>query len=165
MIRKNILILFHRRRAKQGTNLETNPAASSAGSTAPVALLPCHLCDPEAEKAAGRVTLEQYGSQQHDLLVRQLVSSLPGIDINGTFCIECLEKTERELHARQLSHHQGDPLFIDLELGDHPILPTPARMGSNPYYRGRGVTIALVDSGFYPHDDLVFPSNRILAVY
>jgi serine protease AprX len=38
-------------------------------------------------------------------------------------------------------------------------------MGASSRYRGRGITIALVDSGFYPHDDLIYPANRILAIY
>jgi len=42
-------------------------------------------------------------------------------------------------------------------------LPTPLRMHANPHYTGRGITIALVDSGFYPHPDLVRPRNRIRA--
>ncbi len=43
------------------------------------------------------------------------------------------------------------------------LLPTPARVRANPDYAGRGVTIAFLDSGFYPHPDLVRPRNRILA--
>lgn len=36
-------------------------------------------------------------------------------------------------------------------------------MHAYPLHRGRGVTVALVDSGFYPHPDLIEPSNRIRA--
>ncbi|HEX9637794.1 MAG TPA: S8 family serine peptidase [Acidobacteriota bacterium] len=42
-----------------------------------------------------------------------------------------------------------------------PILPTPLRLGATTAYTGRGVTMALLDSGFYPHPDLVQPRNRI----
>ncbi len=41
------------------------------------------------------------------------------------------------------------------------ILPTPARLHADPRYTGKGITIALVDSGFYPHPDLTRPVNRI----
>jgi serine protease AprX len=41
------------------------------------------------------------------------------------------------------------------------ILPTPLRLHADPRFTGRGVTVALVDSGFYPHPDLVLPHNRI----
>lgn len=43
-----------------------------------------------------------------------------------------------------------------------PILPTPLRLGADDRFRGRGITIAFLDSGFYAHPDLVEPRNRIL---
>lgn len=161
MIRKNRLKFFDRRKPKPNVSPEnTLPAAIPV-----VQAGPCCLCNATGETTEERVTLQQYGSRQNDLLVRHLVTTLPGIDTAGSFCVECLEKAERELHARQLHRINNESLFVDLELGDHPILPTPGRMSANSYYRGRGVTIALVDSGFYPHDDLVYPANRILAMY
>lgn len=42
-------------------------------------------------------------------------------------------------------------------------LPTPLRMHADPHYHGRGVTLGMVDSGFYPHPDLIEPRNRIRA--
>lgn len=42
----------------------------------------------------------------------------------------------------------------------HPtLIPTPERVGALPEYTGRGVTIAFIDAGFYPHPDL---DGRIL---
>lgn len=46
---------------------------------------------------------------------------------------------------------------------DYAILPTPLRLNADPSYTGRGVTIAFVDSGFYPHPDLTRPRNRVRA--
>jgi serine protease AprX len=43
------------------------------------------------------------------------------------------------------------------------VIPTPARLNANPEYTGKGVTIAFLDSGFYPHPDLVTPVNRVVA--
>jgi serine protease AprX len=40
------------------------------------------------------------------------------------------------------------------------VLPTPERIGALPDYTGRGVVIALVDSGFYMHSDL---GDRVLV--
>lgn len=48
-------------------------------------------------------------------------------------------------------------------VGAFGLLPTPLRMRADPRYTGRGVTMALVDSGFHPHPDLVLPANRIRA--
>lgn len=42
-------------------------------------------------------------------------------------------------------------------------LPTPFRVGADPRFTGAGVTIAFIDSAFYPHADLVRPRNRIRA--
>lgn len=43
------------------------------------------------------------------------------------------------------------------------VNPTPVRLDSHPHYDGRGITIALLDSGFQKHPDLTQPKNRILA--
>lgn len=43
------------------------------------------------------------------------------------------------------------------------VIPTPVRLNANPEYTGKGVTVAFLDSGFYPHPDLVTPVNRVVA--
>jgi serine protease AprX len=42
------------------------------------------------------------------------------------------------------------------------VIPTPERFGDDGALRGRGVTIALLDSGFHPHPDV---AGRILAYH
>ena len=44
-------------------------------------------------------------------------------------------------------------------------LPVPVRMDADERYTGRGVTIAFLDSGFYAHEDLTKPTNRIVAYH
>lgn len=46
--------------------------------------------------------------------------------------------------------------------GSH-VLSTPLRLDADERFTGKGVTIAFLDSGFYPHQDLTTPRNRILA--
>ncbi len=46
--------------------------------------------------------------------------------------------------------------------GSH-VLSTPLRLDADDRYTGKGVTIAFLDSGFFPHQDLTTPSNRIVA--
>ena len=46
--------------------------------------------------------------------------------------------------------------------GSH-VLSTPLRLDADERFTGKGVTIAFLDSGFYPHVDLTTPENRILA--
>jgi len=43
------------------------------------------------------------------------------------------------------------------------VIPTPSRFNPDSEYGGKGVTIAFLDSGFYPHPDLIEPTNRIVA--
>ena len=43
------------------------------------------------------------------------------------------------------------------------VIPTPVRLNANPEYTGKGVTMAFLDSGFYPHPDLITPVSRVVA--
>ena len=45
------------------------------------------------------------------------------------------------------------------------VLSTPLRLDAVERFTGKGVTIAFLDSGFYPHTDLASPRNRILAYH
>lgn len=45
------------------------------------------------------------------------------------------------------------------------VIPTSVRLNADPEYTGKGVTIAFLDSGFYPHPDLIEPANRIIAYH
>ena len=43
------------------------------------------------------------------------------------------------------------------------VIPTAVRLNADTEYTGKGVTVAFLDSGFYPHPDLVTPVNRVVA--
>ena len=43
------------------------------------------------------------------------------------------------------------------------VIPTHVRLDADPNFNGKGVTMALLDSGFYPHADLAEPVSRILV--
>jgi serine protease AprX len=45
------------------------------------------------------------------------------------------------------------------------VIPAAERLNADAERTGRGVTIAFLDSGFYPHPDLTEPRNRILAYH
>ncbi len=45
------------------------------------------------------------------------------------------------------------------------VIPVSERLGADTKLAGRGITIAFLDSGFYPHPDLIRPRNRILAYH
>jgi serine protease AprX len=97
----------------------------------------------------------------HDLVAgRQLpedvatlaAANTPGWSPSDGLCPECARRFTTALE--ELRRHGAPP---------GAILPTPLRLGAPERYRGRGITIAFLDSGFYAHPDLVEPENRILA--
>jgi serine protease AprX len=45
------------------------------------------------------------------------------------------------------------------------VIPTAVRLNADPKYTGRGVTVAFLDSGFYPHADLLEPATRVIAYH
>jgi serine protease AprX len=72
-------------------------------------------------------------------------------------CPRCVEIFERAL----IQLEEDSVIF---EQGGH-VLSTPLRMDADERFTGRGITIAFLDSGFYPHPDLIKPHNRILAYH
>jgi serine protease AprX len=84
----------------------------------------------------------------------------------GGGCPACVQQhllrtlLERGEPAFHMSVQAAWPLDAEAVFG---VLPTRLRMHADPRYSGRGVTLALLDSGFYPHADLVKPHNRIRA--
>lgn len=81
-------------------------------------------------------------------------------------CPDCGLSAVRAMRARR----SDTSLQAELRLSypaytkdDTALLPTPQRVHANPRYTGQGVTIAFLDSGFYPHPDFTIPANRIRA--
>src|SRR5207253_8242438 len=75
----------------------------------------------------------------------------------GEVCGRCVELFNR-------ARHQIESHVAVFEQNDF-VLPTPLRMDADQRFTGDGVTIALLDSGFYAHPDLRTPRNRILGYY
>ncbi|HEX6043095.1 MAG TPA: S8 family serine peptidase [Pyrinomonadaceae bacterium] len=55
--------------------------------------------------------------------------------------------------------------IINTDFDFSQALPTPLRLDADERFRGRDVTIAFLDSGFYAHKDLTEPANRIVAYH
>jgi len=99
-------------------------------------------------------------------LVRRLAAARPDQVRPQGVCPACLQ--EALLHVLL---DQGDAALHDGIQSVWPLdaeaafgaLPTPLRMHAHPHYTGRGITLAMVDAGFYPHPDLTRPRNRIRA--
>ena len=56
-----------------------------------------------------------------------------------------------------------NPIQTDIDFSQ--ALPTPVSLDADERFRGRNVTIAFLDSGFYAHRDLTEPVNRIVAYH
>ncbi|MBL8208286.1 MAG: S8 family serine peptidase [Blastocatellia bacterium] len=82
-------------------------------------------------------------------------ANVPDWPANDGLCHACLELFRSALSRLERT---STKIFHD---GEYRILPTPLRMGANEKLTGRGVTIAFLDSGFFPHPDLTRPHNRI----
>jgi len=87
----------------------------------------------------------------HPLLAVNMHAWEPGKQICGD-CIRRYSQLRDELSA-------AFPHFAEQELK---VVPTPMRLDAPEELRGRGITIAFLDSGFYAHPDLAKPRNRIL---
>jgi len=93
--------------------------------------------------------------EPRDALVSLVRASLPGWQPDEGLCPPCLNLF-RAAEARLAT---GGHIFRD---GAYRILPTPLRVAADGRFAGRGVTIAFLDCGFYPHPDLTLPADRVL---
>jgi serine protease AprX len=109
----------------------------------------CHFC--------GRLHDPRNLTTPASAELRGLVdANLPRKD-SAAICAECIELLKRA--KAQVESHVA--IF---DQTDH-VLPTPLRMDAHEKFTGRGVTIAFLDSGFYAHDDLTKPQDRIVAYH
>jgi serine protease AprX len=121
----------------------------------------CPLCDRPVDPAIRQL---QQTPEPH--LLRELQSQNARWQPDDGACPECVYQAARRAQAAR------SPASLQRELGlpfpaylrdQASLLPTPLRVPANPKYTGQGVTLAFLDSGFYPHPDLTRPANRIQA--
>jgi serine protease AprX len=126
--------------------------------SAPAALA-CPICGQALDPAIARLN-----QQLDDRTVRLLQTLHPGWARGSGVCPDCVQRAVAGLHDRRsaASLHAGLELSFPVYASDEAeLLPTPVRLHANPHYTGRGVTLAFLDSGFYPHPDLTLPRDRI----
>jgi serine protease AprX len=112
--------------------------------------LSCHFCGRSNDP---RVSLGELAADIAALLKANTEVTRDRAEV----CSNCIELFSRA--RTQINSHQ-----VVFEQTDH-VLPTPLRMNADERFTGRGVTIAFLDSGFYAHDDLTKPENRIVAYH
>ncbi|HVF50889.1 MAG TPA: S8 family serine peptidase [Pyrinomonadaceae bacterium] len=122
---------------------------------------------PSSEVPAGRPVCPVCGRESADGLVSFdslsddlkpiVAANAPAGSLVSTVCPRCVNLFERawiQLRADAAVFEQGGR-----------VLPTPLRLDTDERFKGRGVTIAFLDSGFYAHPDLTTPHSRILAYH
>jgi serine protease AprX len=106
----------------------------------------CPVCRREAGEG-----VTPFGQLSEEL--RRLISANAPDGVQAV-CARCVELFGR-------AHAQLEKYAAVFEQGRN-VLPTWLRLGAHEHFTGRGVTIAFLDSGFYPHPDLTTPHSRIL---
>lgn len=121
----------------------------------------CALCGGTAEAD----TLKEVHWQAAGVLER-LARTNPRWRRTDGACPACVQRALLDvlLEGGEEALHEAVqkvwPLDAEAAFG---ALPTPLRMHADPRFAGRGVTLAMVDAGFFPHPDLIRPLNRIKA--
>ena len=121
----------------------------------------CPLCDRPIDPA---IVPFQHKLEPH--LTRILRAERPDWEPETGACPECVFQAARQAQAERSHYSLQDELQLPFPVylrDQADILPTPVRVYAHPQYTGRGMTIAFLDSGFYPHPDLTRPVNRILC--
>lgn len=118
--------------------------------TAEGAALCCHLCGRIDDR---RIPLSQLPTDIASLLQAnsEAASELAQVCAN---CVELFSRAKAQIDSHQVVFEQTDH-----------VLPTPLRMNADERFTGRGLTAAFIDSGFFAHDDLTKPENRIVAYH
>ena len=111
----------------------------------------CPVCSRDAR--GGFVSLSSLDRDLAELIG----ANAPDRDRTEFACLRCIRLFERA----------KDQIIADAAVskdGSH-VLSTPLRLDADERFTGKGVTIAFLDSGFYPHVDLTTPRNRIIAYH
>ncbi len=130
----------------------------------------CPIC----RQYVARLVYEFNGNGEHTV-VEKISALHPSWSISQGMCERCLYL--HEFDSVDSEHFAPDPgfgagqssalkstLFRLRAKNEFALLPTPLRLNADPRFRGKGVTIAFIDSGFYPHPDLTKPKNRIKKI-
>jgi serine protease AprX len=123
--------------------------------------IPCPLCGRSIDPA-----IFPFHRDLEPRIARRLRARHPGWEPASGVCPDCVAEAIRQAQAERSPtpiHHELPLPFPVYARDEAQLIPTPARVRADPRYTGRGVTIAFLDSGFYPHPDLARPRNRILA--
>ncbi len=109
----------------------------------------CPVCSREAQyKFVPLITM----SEDLQALIRANAPDTNRFEAVCARCVRLFERAKEQILSDAAMNKDGS--FV---------LSTPLRLDSAEGFTGKNVTIAFLDSGFYPHTDLTAPENRILA--
>ena len=117
----------------------------------------------------GRPTTEQDLAESHwanEAIINQLRADRPEWPPEAGACVACVQEALLLLLIQEgaATFYESVQSVWRLDASAaFGALPTPLRMRSDPRYTGKGITVAVLDAGFYPHPDLTEPHNRICA--
>jgi serine protease AprX len=109
----------------------------------------CPVCRREA--GDGLLPFDQLPEELKELIS---ANAPEGVQAVCARCLELFGRARAQLEKYAAVFEQG-----------RQVLPTWLRLGAHEHFTGRGVTIAFLDSGFYPHPDLTTPHSRILEYH
>jgi len=119
----------------------------------------CPLCGDAVDKLLYRFHIDD----ERTVIERIKQHNPQWAEEDGT-CSRCVDYYYVEIVLEQRILPEVGPHFPVKSADDFIILPTPLRVDAHPRFTGKDVTICFVDSGFYPHPDLVVHRNRIKKV-
>lgn len=131
----------------------------------------CPICKVYVERL-----VHAFDGEGEEAVVEKISAQHPSWSIYQGMCERCLYVNEFD--SVDGEHFAPDPEFAQETSGaalkstlfrlraknEFALLPTHLRLNADPRFRGKGVTIAFIDSGFYPHPDLTKPKNRIKKI-
>lgn len=110
----------------------------------------CPICHQNYNKL-----LHTFSNVLDEPILEALQHEVPGWQPAQGACTRCVDQAQLDAWA----NFKGNG--IGTEVNEYKILPITMRLMAHPHYTGKGVTICLIDSGFYPHPDL---AGRILKM-
>ncbi len=122
-------------------------------------IIECPLCKEGVEKL-----LYRYHIESERQVIERIKKENPQWTESDGICNRCIDHYHVQVVIGQRMLPEIGPHFPVKSADDFVILPTPLRLGADPGYTGKGVTICFIDSGFYLHDDLIKTRNRVKKV-
>ena len=122
----------------------------------PKPVIVCPLCQDRIEKLVYR-----YHLNDERRVIEEIKSQNPTWTEHDGLCSRCIDYYQTEIILKNRELPGIGPYFPIRSVDDFLIVPTGLRLDADPRYTGKSITICFIDSGFYPHPDLVCYRDRI----